>query len=202
MYDLLGRHIISLFLIFLFGIRLGTQRAARDRSLRYFWLTVISVFLLVVEDILETAASLNPDLRFWRTLLSVAGYVLRSTATVGLVLVVCKPEYRNKWIWWVPCAINLLVCCTAFFSDIAFGFDADYAFYRGPLGIVSFIVPIFYLVAILYLTSRRYVDSRHSSAQIIRRIMLILFYQIKNRRCRSSAGRAGRRGCCSRPSGT
>ena len=167
MYDLLGRHIISLFLIFLFGIRLASQRASRDRSMRYFWLTVISVFLLVVEDVLETAASLDPELRFWRTLLSVAGYVLRSTATVGLVLVVCKPEYRNKWIWWVPCAINLLVCCTAFFSDIAFGFDADYSFYRGPLGIVSFIVPIFYLVSILYLTFRRFVDSRRRTDRVI-----------------------------------
>ena len=131
-----------LFLIILFGIRLGSQQSSRDKELRYFWLTLFSCLLLVAQDYLETICSQDPELRFWRTLLSVLGYVLRSTATVGLVLVACKPEYRNKWLWWIPCGINLLVCCTAFFTDIAFGFDADYSFYRGPLGYVSFIVPI------------------------------------------------------------
>ena len=50
MDDLLGRHFISLFLILLFAIRLGSQHSARDKALRYFWLTVFSCFLLVVED--------------------------------------------------------------------------------------------------------------------------------------------------------
>ena len=167
MDELLGRHFISIFLIVLFAIRLGSQRSSRDKELRFFWLTLISCLLLVVQDFLETACSLRPDLRFWRTLLSVAGYVLRSTATLGLVLVACKSEYRNKWIWWIPCGINLLVCCTAFFTDIAFGFDADYAFYRGPLGYISFVVPLFYLCCILYMTFRNYADSRRRSDRLI-----------------------------------
>ena len=167
MDELLGRHFISIFLIILFGIRLGSQQSSRDKELRYFWLTLFSCLLLVAQDYLETICSQDPELRFWRTLLSVLGYVLRSTATVGLVLVACKPEYRNKWLWWIPCGINLLVCCTAFFTDIAFGFDADYSFYRGPLGYVSFIVPIFYLCAILFMTFRNYVDSRRRSDRLI-----------------------------------
>ena len=164
---LLGRHFISLFLVLLFAIRLSSQRSARDKELRYFWLTVISCFFLVVEDQLETLASLNPDLRFWRTLLSIAGYVLRSTATVGLVLVVCSPEKRNRFFWWIPCALNLLVCSTAFFTDIAFGFDETYTFYRGPLGYVPFVVPFFYLGIILVLTFRHYVDRRKRADRLI-----------------------------------
>lgn len=174
MDDLLGRHFITVFLIILFAIRLGSQRSSRDKELRYFWVTLISCLLLVFQDMLETACSQNPDLRFWRTLLSILGYVLRSTATVGLVLVACKPEYRNKWMWWIPCGINLLVCCTAFFTDIAFGFDADYAFYRGPLGYVSFAVPIFYLFVILFMTFRNYVDSRKRSDRLFLIICALL----------------------------
>ena len=166
MGDLLSTHFISLALILLFSIWLVAQRATRDRELRYFWMTVICCFLLVVEDYLETAASLNPDLRFWRTLLSVAGYFLRSTATLGLVMVVCPPEKRYRAIW-IPNLLNLLVCCTAFFSDIAFGFDENYGFYRGPLGYVSFIVPIFYMVLILWLTFRRYGGGRKKTDQLI-----------------------------------
>ena len=164
---LLGRHFISLFLILLFAIRLSSQRTTRDKELNYFWLTVISCFLLVLEDQLEMMASEDPDLRFWRILLSVAGYVLRSTATVGLVFVVRRPEQGKRWLWWIPCIINLAVCCTAFFTDIAFGFDDDYVFYRGPLGYVAFIVPLSYLAAILILTFQRYVDRRRRADRLI-----------------------------------
>ena len=155
MNELLSTHFISLFLILLFSIRLSTQKSLRDRELRYFWLTVVTCLLLVIQDLLETAASEDPTLRTWRTILSILGYVLRCTAAVSLVLVICKPNQRKLWIW-IPWMINTLVCCTAFFTDIAFGFDSHYQFYRGPLGIVSFIVPMIYLAAILWLTFRYY----------------------------------------------
>ena len=57
---LLSRHFISLFLILLFAIRLSSQKSTRDKELRYFWMTVISCFLLVVEDQLEMMASEDP----------------------------------------------------------------------------------------------------------------------------------------------
>ena len=174
MDNLLGRHFISLALILLFAIRLGSQRTARDRELRYFWLTVICCFLLVVEDQLETMASLDPGLRFWRTLLSAAGYILRSTAAIGLVLVVCSPERRKSWVLWVPWGINLAVSFSAFFTDLAFGFDEDYAFYRGPLGYVAFIVPLFYLMLILYLTFRHYADRGRKKDRLILIICALL----------------------------
>ena len=158
MDDLFGRHFGALVLVVLFAILLYSQRNTRDKELRYFWVTLISCFLLVIQDWLELITSEDPSLRFWRTLLSVAGYVFRSTAAVGLVLVVCKPEHRSKALW-IPCLVNLAVCSTAFFSDIAFGFDEEYKFYRGPLGYVSFVVPILYLIMILWMTYKRYKDS-------------------------------------------
>ena len=166
MEELLGRHIISLFLVFLFAVRLGSQQSTRDRELRYFWLTVVSCFLLIIEDQAEIWTAEDPGLITLRILLSVAGYVLRSTATIGLVLVVCRPEERTRALW-IPVMINALVCSTAFFTDIAFGYDADYSFYRGPLGYVVFIVPIFYLILILWMTFRRYADSRKKAESVI-----------------------------------
>lgn len=163
---LLGRHFISLALILLFSIWLISQRITRDKELRYFWLTVISCFLLVLEDQFEVAASLNPDMRVWRTFLSVSGYVLRSTASLGLMMVACKPDRRKK-VFWLPCLINLLICSTAFFSDITFGFDENYAFYRGPLGYVPFIIPLLYVIAILWITFKRFGDSGKKADQLI-----------------------------------
>lgn len=152
--EMLSNNIIPLFLILLFGIKLLDRKSFQNAETKYFWLTLVSCFLLVFEDALEAAASENPDLRFWRTFLSILGYTLRSTAALGLLLVIVPQKRRNVY-WWIPCAITLLINCTAFFSDVAFGFDEEYAFYRGPLGIVSFVVPLFYILIILFISFRR-----------------------------------------------
>ncbi len=129
-------------------------------------MTVFSCLLLVLEDVLESAASLDPGLRFWRTVLSIAGYVFRSTACLGLLLVVVRPEHRRSIVW-IPIAFNLLVCSTAFFTDLAFGFDENYVFYRGPLGYVPFIVPLIYLGVLLWLSFTRYNEYSGRSDRLI-----------------------------------
>ncbi len=164
--SMLFRHLVTLFLILLFGMKLLNHKSARDTELKYFWLTVLSCLLLVLEDTLEVLSSEDPAFRFWRTLLSVLGYTFRSSAALGLLLVVYPREKRNFSLC-IPCLITLLVCATAFFTDIAFGFDENYAFYRGPLGYVAFIVPIFYLFLILWITYSRFTESRGMQKFII-----------------------------------
>ena len=157
--DMLFRHLVTLFLILLFSLKLWNQKSVRDTERKYFWLTVISCLMLVLEDVLEVFSSYDPSLRFWRTLLSVLGYTFRSTAALGLLLVVVRREKRSFALW-IPCIITLLVSSTAFFSDIAFGYNENYNFYRGPLGYVAFIVPILYLLLILWITYRRFSEHR------------------------------------------
>jgi len=152
---LLSRHYITLFMILLFLIRLLSERSEENREVHFFRLTAICCFLLVLEDQLEIYAWENPNLRFLRTFLSVAGYILRSSASYCLVKVVIAPEY-NHWHLWIPNLLNALVCCTAFFTDLVFGFDENYGFYRGPLGYVPFVVPALYLMMIVWFTFRKY----------------------------------------------
>ncbi len=166
LWDMLIRHLVTLFLILLFSMKLRNQKTSRDTKLKYFWMTVFSCLLLVLEDALESIASTSPSLRFWRILLSVLGYTFRSSAALGLLLVVV-PWEKQRFILWVPCLITLLVSSTAFFTDAAFGFDENYAFYRGPLGYVAFIVPILYLLLILWITYRRFTESRGMQKYII-----------------------------------
>ena len=92
-------HFTTLFLAVLYGIKLRAQKKAKDVEMRFFWTTLLCCFLLVIEDILETICAADPDLRFWRILVSIIGYVLRPTAAVGLLLVVCPPEKRSWKIW-------------------------------------------------------------------------------------------------------
>jgi diguanylate cyclase (GGDEF)-like protein len=108
----------------------------------------------------------DPSLRFWRTLLSVLGYTFRSSASLGLMLVVI-PREKRSFVLYIPCMLTLLVSSTAFFSDIAFGYNENYSFYRGPLGYVAFIVPICYLLMILWITLKRFSESKGLQKHII-----------------------------------
>lgn len=149
----LSQHIITIIMVVMFSMMLWTRKSFRNLETRYFWLTIISCLTLVVEDVLETMCAADPDLRFWRTLLSATGYTFRSVATLSLLLIIIPQSKRNLFLW-IPSLLTLLTNCTAFFTDLAFGFDEEYAFYRGPLGYVAFIVPLFYTVLILWYTFR------------------------------------------------
>ncbi len=160
------QHYITMIMVIAFSIKLFWQRKTGDAEVRYFWMTIICCFLLVIQDVSETFASSDPDLRFMRTLLSIIGYALRPLAAVGLLMVVCPRENRT-WMILIPAAVNLAVNLTAFFSPIAFSFDEDYAFTRGPLGYVVFIVGILYMIQLLVLTWRRFYDRNAAERWIL-----------------------------------
>ena len=149
------RHQVTLFLILIFSLKLWSRKSFRDAETKYFWVTVVSVLFLVFEDTLEVLTSLNPALRFWRILISVLGYTFRTSAAVGLLLVLMPPQKRRFWVW-IPNLVLLLVTSTAFFTDICFGFDEEYHFYRGPLGYIVFIVPMLYLLLLLWTVILRF----------------------------------------------
>lgn len=157
--DIFPRHLVTLFLILLFSIKLLSRKTFRGTETGYFWLTDITCFLLVLQDVLETMCAEDPALKFWRILLSVLGYTLRSIAALSLLLVVV-PKKRRSLLLWVPVLITFLVCSTAFFTDIAFSFNEEYAFRRGPLGYVVFVVPFLYLLLILWFSFRHFSERK------------------------------------------
>ena len=152
-------HYTTVLLLVLCGIRLFTQKKVKNAELRYFWLTWISCLLLVAQDILESYTALDPSLRFWRTLLSVVGYTLRPVSAIGLLLSVSPPTFRT-WKIWVPAVVNLGINLTAFFSPIAFSFDQNYDFVRGPLGFFVFAVGIFYMILTMVMIRKRFYEGR------------------------------------------
>ena len=172
LFNMFSRHVVTLFMILIFSVKLLTKKSFRDTETKYFWITVVSCLLLVLEDSLESLAAEDPSLRFFRILLSVLGYTLRSTAALGLLLVI-SPERERKLRLWIPSVITFLVCGTAFFTDVAFGFNENYEFYRGPLGYIAYIVPIFYMLLILIITLRDF--SERSGIERIIPVLCVIF---------------------------
>ena len=164
--DLLLRHIITIFMIILFSIKIWNRKSFRNMETNNFWLTIISVLVLVVEDILESYAAENTALWYWRVLLSIIGYTFRSTAALGLLFVIV-PNRKHSFLLWLPCLITLFTCGTAYFTDIAFSYDDAGKFHRGPLGYVVFIVPLIYLILIVWYTFSRIADKKGAEKFII-----------------------------------
>ena len=159
-------HFTTILLAILCGIKLSAQKKAKDVEMHFFWMTLICCFLLVIQDILESYCALHPELRFWRILLSILGYDLRAIAALGLLLVVCPPALRS-WKLWIPAIINLVVNLTAFFSPIAFSFDQNYKFVRGPLGYVVFIVGTIYMLMTLVIIWKRFYEGKRAERWIL-----------------------------------
>lgn len=158
-FELISKQWITIFTIILFGIKLWSRTSFRDAETRFIWITVISSLVLVVEDILETLAAQDPSLRFFRILLSIIGYTFRSSASLGLLLVVVPP-HKRKFYLWIPCLLTCAICCTAFFSPIVFGYDEKYEFMRGPLGYTVFSAPIIYLLMLIWVTARHLAERK------------------------------------------
>ena len=166
MLDMLHRHWVTLFAILIFSIKLWPRKRFRNTETKYFWMTVLSCLFLVLEDAFETMCSTDPSLRFLRILLSVLGYTLRSLAALSLLLVVI-PRNKRRLIYWIPSIITFAVSCTAFFTDVAFGYDENYAFYRGPLGYVAFAVPVVYLLLILWIVFKNFSEMNSLEKYIV-----------------------------------
>ena len=156
-FDILYRHWVTIFTILVFAIKLWPGKRFRNTETKYFWLTVLSTLILVIEDIIEVLCASDPSLRFGRIFVSVIGYTMRSVAGLSLLLVVL-PYKKRRFIYWIPALITLATSSTAFFSDIAFGYDENYDFYRGPLGYVAFAVPIFYAIMILVIVFKNFYE--------------------------------------------
>lgn len=153
--ELLNRSFIPVFLIIGFSMKLWGSRGSSDKSIRYYWLTVISTVILVGADSLEFWAQRDPSLRILRIAFSVAGYVMLPVAALSIVLIVC-PKLHRSWVLWIPAAVNLAVYGTAFVTPVSFGYGDAYNFVRGPLGYTVVWVSAFYIVLAVLMTWRQF----------------------------------------------
>ena len=164
--ELLDRHFIPLFLIIGFSLKLWRQRGSMDKSLRYHWMTIISTFILLIADSLELWACQDPTRRLWRIFFSVAGYIMRPTAALSIVLIVYPKVKRPFWLW-IPNIVNAAVYCTAFFSPVAFSFSDEYSFQRGPLGYSAAVVSFLYIALAVVMTWITFHKKDHARERFI-----------------------------------
>ena len=132
---------------------------------------LLLVMLTVVENIeLVTASFSYPTmLRVW---MSIIGYSIRPLIIYELILIVESGRGTYKKLLAIPAIVNMMVAFSALFCDIAFSYDAENKFVRGPLGIVPYICSIFYFAIILMFSIRTFSERCYVEAIIILAIVV------------------------------
>ena len=113
-----GEHYLALVLVMVLSCILAGRNIRSERvNQSSFWLTVAVCALLIVQDLLEHYAQLDPARRDMRMITSIAGYALRPVAVLGFLLVVW-PAGRKRWFLWIPVILNALLYASALFTPL------------------------------------------------------------------------------------
>jgi len=145
---------------------------------RIFYLLTLLGFVEMITYSLElwttTFATLSP-LRLW---LSAIGYSVRPLIFCLMLKLAMRNTRKQHFpkIFYLPTVINTVAAFSVFFTDIVYSYTADNLFQRGPLGYITYIVTILYLIILMVVVSRSHVNHPKLEILIIFAISMLLFF--------------------------
>ena len=124
------------------------------------------IFFLTFIDTFELMAAQLAYPTIERVIFSVIGYCVRPIALITIILYLLKTR-RAKIIATIPLIINALIFTSAFYSDIAFSYNENNLYVRGPLGFASHFICFFYMLYLAYLTIHDLRQDRHGETKLL-----------------------------------
>lgn len=164
LYHLFHINYATLLIIIFMIIFLFTNIMFEKRITTLFTVAILSALVLVIVDSIESWTATLPyptTLRIW---MSAIGYSTRPICIMNVLLIVVRNHRNKQFLLLIPSTINALISFSALFSELAFSYDENNEFVRGPLGFSAYIVCGIYLlllviVTIRYLKERNYYES-------------------------------------------
>lgn len=137
------------------------------RTMRLFMMAIITSFLLVIVDSVESYTATWAEPSNLRILMSAAGYSLRPMSIMYVLLIITRDRAVNRALLYCPMIINIVVSFSAFFSDIAYSYDANNEFVRGPLGLITYITSAIYLIMLCWVSVRYIREKSYYEGMIV-----------------------------------
>ena len=136
-----------LFLFIFLFLDDRSDRKIRDSFVLFCFMELIEIIFYSLE--LWTASFAEPTV--WRILFSAVGYGIRPFLMIGIIYLEApeKLSGKRKLLVSIPALVNLVVVFSAFFTDLAYSYNAENELVRGPLGYTTHIVLLFYLAVTL-----------------------------------------------------
>lgn len=152
-----------------------TNNNFEKRTNQLFLMAACIILVVIVEEAWEAYLAESPTYMPMRVPLSALGYTLRPIVPLVAMLMVRKFDKRKTIIMVIPLIFNTLVSFSAFFCKLAFSYNAENEFVRGPLGYTPFIVSAIYVVGVIYFTIKTYRDMGMAELMIVSAIVLLAF---------------------------
>ena len=115
-----------------------------SRRNRIIMLVILALSVtLIAQNLLEDWLATGPPQWFWRTTVSIYGYIVRPVFLI-LFLYIIHPEKKHLPAWGLA-GINCAVYLTAYFSHLCFWISSGNGFFRGPLAFTCLYVSVILL---------------------------------------------------------
>jgi len=152
-----------LIVLFMFTF-LITNTTFDKRETDLFLRAILFAVVLVIVDTVEswTAGLTYPTmLRIW---MSAIGYTFRPLCILCILQIVVRNRAVQGVLLYLPAGVNALISFSALFTDVAYSYDEQNQFVRGPLGLSAFVVSGIYLLvfivySILYFKEKNYYEA-------------------------------------------
>lgn len=152
---MLYQFIVNIFapltgLLFLFIFLLSGSESDKEKYRIFLFLCLLELVELVVYHAELWTASLTEPTTL-RILLSALGYSIRPILILEFFSLMAHNRL-SKWgriLFTIPALINVVIAFSAFFTDVAYSYNEQNQFIRGPLGYAPHIVLLFYMICII-----------------------------------------------------
>ena len=149
LYNYLANNYLLLIMVIGMFVLTAFDKFLDKLMIRRLRISMVMFLLLSVFSSIEIQFSLFSEPTKWRILFSALCYTIRPLIMVMVVYIVRKKVSR---LIFIPAVFNAVVAFSALFTDIAFGFDSNNQFYRGPLGFTPYIVSVLYLIYLIIIS--------------------------------------------------
>lgn len=173
LYDYIQSNFVTVINIIFLFIFLRSNTLLDKKSTQKFWIAIILLAIITIAENVElwTASLSYPTML--RVFMSIIGYSARPLIVYCLIMIVQDGESKLKKLLPIPAILNILIVSTALFCDIAFSYDENNLFVRGPLGLSAYVASIFYLLIILFLSARFFKERYYTEALIVLAIVVV-----------------------------
>ncbi|MBE5939593.1 MAG: diguanylate cyclase [Lachnospiraceae bacterium] len=171
--------IIAAFMV----IFLITNTAFDKKETKLFMRAIIFAIILVIVDSIEWYAASMKEPGMLRIWMSAIGYTVRPLCVLCILNIVVRNKKVKKFLMYLPAVLNAVVAFSSLFSGIAFSYDENNQFVRGPLGWSPFVVTGLYLFiliiySVFYFKEKNYYEALIVFAIVIAAVMSVVLEMI------------------------
>ena len=143
-----------------------TNHFFEKKVVRIFFTSTMCILALVVVESVDYWTSTWSSPSVLRICMTAIGYIIRPSIVFMITLLMVKGSNLLRLFLDIPLWINAVVAFSALFTDVAYSYDVNNKFVRGPLGWCPFIVSGFYLVMLVVYTFVQYKNEKTSEIYI------------------------------------